>query len=106
MSPFLRTIDGVGYGKVALVTGCASGVGLATTNLFLSHQYSVLGVDINEMDYSKVSDSDQERFHFHRGNLLEEGQCEEVIRICVAEFGYGQVISPNIKYTLLLIEME
>lgn len=82
-----RTIDGVGFGKVALITGCSSGVGLATTNLFLSHQYSVLGVDINEIDYSKINEADQERFHFHRGNLLEEGQCEEVVRICVGKFG-------------------
>jgi NAD(P)-dependent dehydrogenase (short-subunit alcohol dehydrogenase family) len=38
-------VDGIGFGKVAIITGCASGVGLATTQVFLSHQYEVLGVD-------------------------------------------------------------
>lgn len=83
-----RTIDVVGFGKVAIVTGCASGVGLATAQIFLSHQYEVLGVDIMDMEYSKIDQRDQERFHFHRGDLTEDGECDEVVRICVAKFGY------------------
>ncbi|KAH8668056.1 hypothetical protein BGZ60DRAFT_408504 [Tricladium varicosporioides] len=82
-----RSIDGAGFGKVAIITGCSSGVGLATTNVFLSHQYEVLGVDIHDVDYSKISANDQGRFHFHRGDLMEEGECDEVVRICVAIFG-------------------
>ncbi|KAF4627315.1 hypothetical protein G7Y89_g10836 [Cudoniella acicularis] len=82
-----RTIDSAGFGKVAIITGCASGVGLATTNLFLSHQYEVLGVDIHDVDYKQINANDHERFHFHRGDLMEEGECDEVVRICVAEYG-------------------
>lgn len=82
-----RTIDGAGFGKTAIITGCASGVGLATTQLFLSHQFQVLGVDIQDIDYSQIDDRDQERFHFHRGDLMKDGECDEVVRICVAEFG-------------------
>jgi len=82
-----RTIDGAGFGKVAIITGCASGIGLATTNLFLSHQYQVVGVDLNPIDYAKVENEVQEGFHFHQGDLAEEGQCEEVVRICVAKYG-------------------
>jgi len=82
-----RSVDGVGFGKVAIVSGCASGIGLATTQLLLSHQFQVLGVDINEMDYAQVDQRDQERFHFHRADLMGEGECDEVVRICVAEFG-------------------
>jgi NAD(P)-dependent dehydrogenase (short-subunit alcohol dehydrogenase family) len=83
-----RTIDGTGFGKVAIITGCSSGVGLATTQLFLSHQFEVLGVDIAEIDYEKIDPRDQERFHFHRGDLAKEGECDEVVRICVAKFGW------------------
>ncbi|KAH7419356.1 hypothetical protein BKA64DRAFT_14076 [Cadophora sp. MPI-SDFR-AT-0126] len=82
-----RTIDVVGFGKVAIVTGCASGVGLATTQVFLSHQYEVLGVDIMDMEYSKIDQRDQGGFHFHRCDLTGEGECDEVVRICVAKFG-------------------
>jgi NAD(P)-dependent dehydrogenase (short-subunit alcohol dehydrogenase family) len=82
-----RTIDGTGFGKTAIVTGCASGVGLATAQAFLSHQFQVLGVDIHDIDYSKIQESDQERFHFHRGDLMKDGECDEVVRICVAQYG-------------------
>jgi NAD(P)-dependent dehydrogenase (short-subunit alcohol dehydrogenase family) len=83
-----RTIDGVGFGKVAIITGCASGVGLATTQVFLSHQFEVLGVDVKEMDYSQIEKRDEGRFHFHRGDLMGNGECDEVVRICVAKFGF------------------
>jgi len=86
-SPPRNMVDGIGYGKVAIVTGCASGMGLETTRLFLSHQYRVLGVDVSEMEYGRLEERDQERFHFHKGDLRNDGECDEVVRICVAEFG-------------------
>ena len=82
-----RSIDHAGFGKVAIITGCASGVGLATTQLLLSHQYEVLGVDIHEIDYAKIDERDQGQFHFHKGDLIEPGECDEVVRICVAKYG-------------------
>jgi len=82
-----RMVDGVGFGKIAIITGCSSGIGLATLQLFLSHQYQVFGVDINELDYTKVEEKDQERLHFHQADLLSDGECDEVVRICVAEYG-------------------
>lgn len=80
-------VDGAGFGKVAIITGCASGVGLATTQVFLGHQYEVLGVDAQEMDYHLIDVKDQERFHFHRGDLTKDGECDEVVRICVGKYG-------------------
>lgn len=82
-----HTIDGTGFGKVVIITGCSSGVGLASTQLFLSHQFEVLGVDMKELDYEKIDPRDQERLHFHRGDLTKEGECDEVVRICVAKYG-------------------
>jgi NAD(P)-dependent dehydrogenase (short-subunit alcohol dehydrogenase family) len=81
-------VDGVGFGKTAVIIGCSSGIGHATTQLFLSHQYQVFGVDIREMDYTKVDERDQERLHFHQADLMKDGECDEAIRICVAEHGY------------------
>lgn len=82
-----RTIDLAGFGKVAIITGCASGIGLATTQLFLAHQYEVLGVDIGSIEYSKIDPRDQERFHFHKVDLTAEGACDETVRICIGKFG-------------------
>lgn len=89
-----RMVDGAGYGKVAIITGCSSGIGLATTQLFLSEQYQVFGVDINDVDYKQISQQDQARFHFHRADLLKEGQCDEAVRVCIAEYGYA----PSLLY--------
>lgn len=80
--------DGVGFGKVAIVTGCASGIGLATIQLLLSHQYQVFGVDISELDYTKILERDQERLQFYKADLMKDGECDEVVRICVAKYGY------------------
>jgi NAD(P)-dependent dehydrogenase (short-subunit alcohol dehydrogenase family) len=82
-----NVIDGTGFGKVAIITGCSSGVGLATTQLFLSHQFDVLGVDKSEIDFERIDPRDQERLHFHRGDLASDGECDEAVRICVAKFG-------------------
>ncbi|KAK5653111.1 hypothetical protein OQA88_9210 [Cercophora sp. LCS_1] len=77
-----QQIDPTGYGKVALVTGCASGIGLAVTQLLLAHQFSVCGLDVDEFDYNLLRVEDHGRFHFSRGDLTETGKCEEGVRVC------------------------
>jgi hypothetical protein len=98
--PATATIDPTGYGKVAIVTGCASGIGLATTQLLLARQFSVCGLDNAEFDYGLVRQEDHGRFHFHRADLTavvvgddgddddSGGGCEEGVRICLSTFGY------------------
>lgn len=81
-------IDPIGYGKTAIVTGCASGIGLSTTQLLLAHQFSVCGLDISDFDYNLLRVEDHGRFHFHKGDLTSPGACEEGVRICVAAFGF------------------
>ncbi|CAG8981378.1 hypothetical protein HYALB_00013658 [Hymenoscyphus albidus] len=85
MSAATQTIES--NGKVAIVTGCASGVGFATTIRFLSSKYYVLAVDINELDYAKLGDVSTERLHFYRGNLLADGETDKVIKLCTEKFG-------------------
>ncbi|KAK3357208.1 hypothetical protein B0T25DRAFT_566515 [Lasiosphaeria hispida] len=80
-------VDPLGFGKVAIVTGCASGIGLAVTQQLLAHQFSVCGLDIADFDYDLVRVTDHGRFHFHKGDLAAAGGCEEGVRICVATFG-------------------
>lgn len=64
-------VDGKGSGKVAIVTGCASGMGLETTRLFLSHQYKVLGVDVSEMDHALLDKENQEMVCVYWLKLLD-----------------------------------
>ncbi|OLN81605.1 2-(R)-hydroxypropyl-CoM dehydrogenase 1 [Colletotrichum chlorophyti] len=65
------TVDPSGFGKVAVVTGCASGVGLACAQLLLAHQYQVCGLDVGAFNYSLLQEADHGRFHFHQGDLTE-----------------------------------
>ncbi|KAK3374941.1 hypothetical protein B0H63DRAFT_481330 [Podospora didyma] len=80
-------VDPLGFGKVAIVTGCASGIGLAVTQVLLAHQFQVCGLDVAEFDYQLLREADHGRFHFHRGDLTAPGVCEEGVRIAAHAFG-------------------
>lgn len=80
-------IDPLGYGKVAVVTGCGSGIGLATTQLLLAHQFRVCGLDARDFDYQLLRVEDHGRFHFTKADLAASGACEQAVRVCVAAFG-------------------
>jgi NAD(P)-dependent dehydrogenase (short-subunit alcohol dehydrogenase family) len=83
--------DAVGFDRVAIVTGCSSGIGLATTLLFLKHRYQVFGIDINAFDYKALDSLDggqsQTEFHFLLEDLTKPGACEAGVKACIAEFG-------------------
>ncbi|GJC86812.1 short chain dehydrogenase andC [Colletotrichum liriopes] len=81
------TVDPVGFGKVAVVTGCGSGVGLACAQLLLAHQYQVCGLDARAFDYGLIQEADHGRFHFHRADLTGPGACEDGVYAAVASFG-------------------
>ncbi|KAF6814392.1 short-chain dehydrogenase/reductase SDR [Colletotrichum sojae] len=81
------TIDPIGYGKVAIVTGCVSGIGLACTQLLLAHQYQVCGLDARDFSYSLLQESDHGRFHFHRADLTGSRACEDGVYSSIASFG-------------------
>lgn len=57
------------------------------TQLFLSHQFSVCGLDVSAFDYNLLRVEDHGRFHFHRGDLAVSGVPEEGVRIAKASFG-------------------
>ncbi|KAJ2906746.1 Short chain dehydrogenase andC [Zalerion maritima] len=82
-----NTIDPVGFGKVAIVTGCSSGIGLACTQLLLAHQFSVFGLDASDFNYELLREDDHGRFHFHKDDLTLPHACQEGINICLHSFG-------------------
>ncbi len=83
-----------GYNRSVLLTGCSSGIGLQTLLLFLSHQYKVYGLDINQFDYGLFESLEEgkykqweENFHFHLCNIMEEGEVEKAVVGCVETWG-------------------
>lgn len=81
------TIDPSGFGKIAIITGCSSGIGLASTQLLLAHQYSVCGLDKDLFNYELLREEDHGRFHFHQGDLTLPSACQEGVNICLHSFG-------------------
>jgi NAD(P)-dependent dehydrogenase (short-subunit alcohol dehydrogenase family) len=70
-------------GKVALVTGAASGIGAATVALFAAHGASVLGTDI------------QASGDLLRHDVTDEAQWDAAIAACVARFGRLDILVSN-----------
>lgn len=69
--------------KVAIITGCASGIGLATARLFVQNGYNVFGVDMTDLDVNEIGQG----FSHLRTDLTAEGACERAVEICLKKYG-------------------
>lgn len=72
--------------KVAIITGCSSGIGLATALLFLNRQARVFGIDISPFEHV-LPEAEKGSFVFHQANLTESKATEEAIAACISKFG-------------------
>ncbi|KAJ4354336.1 uncharacterized protein N0V89_006071 [Didymosphaeria variabile] len=72
--------------KVVIVTGCSSGIGLATTQLFLDRQAKVFGIDVAPFTKHEGTVKDKP-FEFHQADLIEPKAAEEAVARCTAIFG-------------------
>jgi NAD(P)-dependent dehydrogenase (short-subunit alcohol dehydrogenase family) len=70
-------------GKVVIITGCSSGIGLATTQLLLARQAKVFGIDISPFKL----DVDSSAFTFHQVDLTKPNAAEEAVAACVQKYG-------------------
>ena len=72
--------------KVVIITGCSSGIGLATTRLFLSRQARVFGIDVSPFK-QELGESQISNFTFYQVDLTKPKAAEEAITACIAKYG-------------------
>ena len=74
-------------GKVALITGGASGLGLATAEKLLAAGSKIMLVDLNEDNVKKASESLGDEAAYAIANVTDEDSVTECIKSTVDKFG-------------------
>lgn len=82
-------------GKVAIVTGGASGMGKADCELLAAEGAKVVVTDMNETDGQAVADSIGEAAVFMPLNVTDEDNWRQVIKDTVAHFGRLDILVNN-----------
>jgi NAD(P)-dependent dehydrogenase (short-subunit alcohol dehydrogenase family) len=85
-------------GKVAIVTGAASGIGKATTALMAAEGARVLAVDINEKALAAVVDAIKAtgaEATACRADITEEAQVASMIQTAVTRYGRLDILHNN-----------
>ncbi|KAF2855371.1 NAD(P)-binding protein [Plenodomus tracheiphilus IPT5] len=76
--------------KVIIITGCSSGIGLATARLFLERQALVFGIDIGAVP-QKLADA-HSTFTFHQTNLTDNQAAEHAVAKCIGKYNRIDVL--------------
>jgi NAD(P)-dependent dehydrogenase (short-subunit alcohol dehydrogenase family) len=79
-------------GKVAVVTGAASGIGLACVERFVREGAQVVGVDVTEPQQELVLPPGASEVGFAQVDVRDEGAVAEVFDAAVAEHGHVDAV--------------
>lgn len=88
-------------GKIAVVTGAASGMGKAIALDFLREGAKIAGVDVNETRLAELkAEAAAEGFGEDvlitlKGNICSDADCDAAVETCVRTFGGMNVLSHN-----------
>ncbi|KAG4913782.1 hypothetical protein JHK82_054369 [Glycine max] len=83
-------------GKVALITGAASGIGEETVRLFAEHGALIVATDIQDEQGHRVAASiGSERVTYHHCDVRDENQVEETINFTLEKHGRIDVLFSN-----------
>lgn len=80
-------------GKVALVTGAASGLGRATTRQVVAEGGEVFGVDVNQAGLDEVGAELGDSFAGSVTDIRDRSACHAAVAACVAHFGGLDVLA-------------
>lgn len=82
-------------GKVAVITGGASGIGRDTVGLFLAEGARVVVGDIDDATGARLSDELGDAFHFIRTDVTSADDIEALVAGAVSAFGRVDVMVNN-----------
>ncbi|KAL0436026.1 UNVERIFIED_CONTAM: Short-chain dehydrogenase reductase 3b [Sesamum radiatum] len=83
-------------GKVALITGAASGIGEAAARLFVEHGASVVVADIqDELAHQVVDSINSEKVSYHHCDVRDEKQVADAVRYTVEKYGSLDILFSN-----------
>jgi len=85
--------------KVALVTGGASGIGLAIVETFLKEGAKVVMVDLNTEEGSKIAEklsaSAENRIVFSKCNVTSSSEVDAAVKLAIEKFGTLDILVNN-----------
>ena len=83
-------------GKVALVTGAASGIGEATVRLFAEHGAFVIAADIQDQLGQQLADSiPSNSVTYHHCDVTNESQVQETINFTLQKYKTLDILFSN-----------
>jgi NAD(P)-dependent dehydrogenase (short-subunit alcohol dehydrogenase family) len=82
-------------GKVAVITGAASGIGRATVDLFVAEGARVIAADIQDDRGAKIEYDHKGKARYVRCDVMQEGEIAAAVNAAEKEFGKLDVIFNN-----------
>lgn len=82
-------------GKVAVITGAASGIGRATVDLFVSEGARVIAADIQDDKGARMEDDHKGMVRYVRCNVMEEAEVRDAVTAARKFFGRLDVLFNN-----------
>ncbi|KAK1354378.1 short-chain dehydrogenase reductase 3b-like [Heracleum sosnowskyi] len=84
------------HGKIAIITGAASGIGEATARLFVEHgAFVVIGDIQDELGQKVVSSIDSDKIVYKHCDIRDESQVQELILCTIQKYGSLDIMFSN-----------
>ncbi len=86
-------------GKVALITGAASGIGLATAKRFIEEGAVVAACDFNEENLKKASEEFPKAYHPYKMDVSKHDEVKKIVDKIVDDLGRIDILVNNAGIT-------